>query len=82
MSQLDRRIWERITQAINRQARKLRTIEGALPRARYSDALIAKFYFWSVLHDRPIGWAADVDHVRSRLFRPRAMPSRSQRTRS
>jgi hypothetical protein len=78
MSQLDRRTWERITEAVNRQARRLRRIEGTLKRARYSDALIAKFYFWSVLHDRPIGWAADVDHVRSRLFRPRAMPSRSQ----
>lgn len=46
-------------------------------RPKYSDALIAAMYIWSVWHDRPLCWAADRAHY-STLFRPRALPSNSQ----
>ena len=78
MSQLDRDLWKRTTQAIDRQARKLVKQEGRLPRMVYSDALIARLYFWSVLQNQPMGWAADPDHVACDWFRPRRIPSRSQ----
>lgn len=78
MSQLDHRLWKVTRQAIDRQARGLVRRDGRLPRAVDCDALIAKLYFWSVLHDRPMGWAADRDHVGGHLFRPRRIPSRSQ----
>lgn len=78
MSQLDQDTWKRIAQSIDRQARHLIRRQGRLARAEYSDALIAKLYFWSVVHDRPVAWAADPDHLGHRLFRPRQRPSRSQ----
>ena len=78
MSQLDRDTWKLTTEAIDRQARRLNRREGRLPRMIYSDALIARLYFWSVRHDRPMGWSADSDNVGGDLFRPRQIPSRSQ----
>jgi len=48
-----------------------------LKRARYTDFLVATYYFWGVLHDRPMTWALDpANHTA--LFRPRACPSVSQ----
>jgi hypothetical protein len=48
-----------------------------LHRAKYSDFLIACFYFWGVLHDRPMTWAVNRVNRRS-CFRPRKTPSISQ----
>jgi hypothetical protein len=57
--------------------RKVCRLFKPLHRARYSDALIAKLYFWAVLHDRPMTWVTDRMHF-NRLFRPRRVPSISQ----
>jgi hypothetical protein len=77
MSQLDQDTWKRTFSAIQRQARRLVRKRGRLKKARYSDMLAAGMYFWSVLHDRPMKWAADKDHY-GRLYRPRRLMSRSQ----
>ncbi|MGC4032602.1 MAG: transposase [Tepidisphaeraceae bacterium] len=58
----------------------LRAVARSLPRTRrcvYSDFLIARLYFWAVLHDWPMTWATDLLHY-NRLFRPRKLPSLSQ----
>jgi len=58
----------------------LRKVTRALPRlrrARYSDLLIARLYFWALLHDRPMTWSLQSVHY-TRLFRPRKRPSISQ----
>ncbi len=46
-------------------------------RPAFPDTLIVAMYVWSVLHDRPLCWAADRANYTSR-FRPRRLPSRSQ----
>lgn len=46
-------------------------------RTVYSDALIVAMYFWAVIHDRPLCWAADRRRYGG-VFRPRRLPSRSQ----
>lgn len=60
----------------------LRSIVRSLPRPsrrfEYSDLLIAKLYFWAVIHDRPCAWAARPEHLSRRSFRPRRIPSVSQ----
>lgn len=48
-----------------------------LKRAKYSDYLIIRLYFWAVKHDRPMTWAVDFQHY-NRIFRPRKLPSISQ----
>ena len=48
-----------------------------LPRAIFSDYGIACFYFWGVMHDRPMTWAIDPRHHHD-PFRPRRIPSISQ----
>lgn len=48
-----------------------------LRRARYSDLLIARLYFWALLHDRPMTWSLNSVYY-TRLFRPRKRPSVSQ----
>lgn len=78
MGQLDREQWQRTVKVIRRQSRRLQRLQGPLKRSRYSDALIAIMYFWSVLHDRPLCWAADPTHYDRRLCRPGPLPSRSQ----
>lgn len=65
--------WKLIVQIINRVCR----LAGRLAKATYSDALIFKFYYWGVKHDRPMTWAVDPLHS-NRLFRPRRWPSISQ----
>jgi hypothetical protein len=59
----------------------IRLADKSVPRARYkttySDTLIVAMYFWSVINDRPLCWAADRSHYAS-AFRPRRWPSRSQ----
>lgn len=49
----------------------------ALPRARFSDYLILRLYFWAVHHERPMTWTLDPAHY-TRFFRPRKWPSISQ----
>jgi hypothetical protein len=65
--------WSVVRHAIRQVSRSL----TALPRAKYSDLLIACFYFWAVLHERPMTWAIDPAHHRA-CFRPRRTPSISQ----
>ena len=65
--------WKTIVHTINRICRSA----GRAPKCRYTDALILKFYFWAVKHDRPMSWAVDPLHW-TRLFRPRSRPSVSQ----
>lgn len=71
---MDRRIWHIITTAIIR-------VNQRTPRSGrrpcYKDVLIARMYFWSVWHDRPLCWAAQRQHYNT-MFRPRCLPSRSQ----
>ena len=59
----------------------IKAVHKSIPRAgrrtTYSDVLIVAMYFWSVIHDRPLCWAAQRSHYSS-LFRPRRLPSRSQ----
>ncbi len=58
----------------------LRKVSRSLPRlrrARYSDLLIARVYFWALLHDGPMTWALNSVHY-TRLFRSRKSPSVSQ----
>jgi hypothetical protein len=50
---------------------------AALQRARYSDYLILRLYFWAVTHDRPMTWALNLTHY-TRFFCPRKLPSISQ----
>jgi len=70
---MDQAQWNRLLVVLRRVARSL----GRLPRHTYSDFLIARLYFWAVLHDRPMTWALDPVHY-NRLFRPRQRPSVSQ----
>lgn len=65
--------WSFVCQAIRQSARCF----GRLKRARYSDVLIARLYFWAVLHDRPMTWAVQRHHY-NRSFHPRKIPSISQ----
>lgn len=65
--------WRLLTGVIRRVCRSF----GPAPRCQYSDALILKFYYWAVKHDRPPAWALDPLHA-GRLFRPRRRPSLSQ----
>lgn len=71
---MDRQQWIILRQTFQRAVRNA----GPLPRVMFSDLLILKMYFWSVLHDRPLGWACDKANYYSSLFRPRQLPSVSQ----
>lgn len=59
----------------------VRSADRSVPRVgrrpRFSDQLIVKLYFWTVAHDRPRCFAADVQNFTA-LFRPRDLPSYSQ----
>ena len=71
---MDSQVWRTIYQtvlAVNRQLPRW----GRMPQ--YSDSLIVAMYLWSVLHDRPLCWAAQRSHYNT-LFRPRRLPSNSQ----
>src|ERR1051326_2635296 len=78
MGQLDYDTWQGIRRAIKRQARRLTAQVGVLKKSTYGDTLIATMYFWCVLHDRPLYWAAQRHSYQSAWFRPRKLPSRSQ----
>jgi hypothetical protein len=71
---MDRRIWSIITKVIVKVNRR---IQRCGRRPRYSDVLIARMYFWSVGHDRPLCWACHRQQYTT-VFRPRCLPSRSQ----
>lgn len=70
---MDQAQWATLVAVLRAVARSM----GRVPRTRYSDFLIARLYFWAVLHDRPVSWAVDPVHY-NRLFRPRKPPSVSQ----
>ena len=72
MDQLQWRLLGRILRKVTRALPRL-------PRARFSDHLIARLFFWALLHDRPMTWALQREHY-TRLFRPRKrrLPSISQ----
>ena len=65
--------WLLLVDVIRRVCRSF----GRAPRCKYPDALILRFYYWAVKHDRPMTWAIDPLHT-GRLFRPRRRPSLSQ----
>jgi transposase len=71
---MDVNIWKMIE-------REIRVADQSLPRPgrrpRFGDRLIARMYFWSVAHDRPLCWAARRSSY-SRWMRPRCLPSLSQ----
>jgi hypothetical protein len=48
---------------------------------QFSDAWIAIIYMWSVLHDRPISWACDLDNWRGESLAPLNSPSPSTMSR-
>lgn len=71
---MDKDVWAAIRWAIV-------TADRSIPRLGrrplFSDALIARMYFWTVAHDRPLCWACRRCSY-GRLMRPRALPSVSQ----
>lgn len=74
---MNSREWKVVYQTIREVAR-------AMPRPRrrpqYSDTLIVAIYLWSVMHDRPQGWACRRENYGS-MFRPRMLPSQSRLSR-
>lgn len=70
---MERAQWKVLCGVLRRACRSARPPK----RARYSDYLVARLYFWAVLHDRPMTWAVGRDHY-TRWFRPRKVPSVSQ----
>jgi hypothetical protein len=70
---MDQAQWLALSVVLRKVTRRLRPLK----RVRFSDYLIARLYFWAVLHDRPMTWTADRTHY-NRLFRPRKLPSVSQ----
>lgn len=70
---MDQSQWRFVCRAIGQSVRCF----PRLKRARYSDGLIARLYFWAAFHDRPMTWAVQ-KHNYNRSFRPRKIPSISQ----
>ncbi len=59
----------------------VKTVASRWPRRRrvwFSDAWILLVYLWSVLHDRPQGWACQARHWPASLLRARPLPSVSR----
>ena len=54
-----------------------RTLPRTGRKCQFHDTLIVAMYLWSVIHDRPMCWAADRANYYG-PFRPRRLPSRSQ----
>jgi len=73
---MDRDVWRRTTEAIDRAVRAEPWPAGRR-RPTYPDRLILRMSFWSAAHDRPASWAADRANYNT-LFRPRKLPSVSQ----
>lgn len=70
---MDQAQWTILVTVLRQVARSF----GRSRRHKFTDFLIAKFYFWAVWHERPMTWAVDPVHY-NRLFRPRKIPSISQ----
>lgn len=71
--------WRQVRTIIRRLARRKSTDE------RYGDADIVEVYYWSVIHDRPQGWATFIENWPIYLRRGRRLPSQgtlSRRLRS
>jgi hypothetical protein len=73
---MERQLWPRLYQLLM-QAGKHRDRRGK----QFSDAWIAVIYMWSVLHDRPISWACDLDNWRGESSAPLNLPSPSTMSR-
>lgn len=71
---MDKDVWRLVRLAIRAADRSIPRVGR---RPLYPDQLIAKMYFWSVAHDRPLCWAARRSSYGG-LMRPRALPSLSQ----
>ena len=67
-------VWRIVYQTIREVERQT---PRTMRRCQYSDTLIVAMYAWTVMHDRPMCWAADRSHYYG-PFRPRRWPSRSQ----
>lgn len=71
---MDKDVWRLVRRAI-------RAADRSIPRTGrrplYPDQLIAKMYFWSVAHDRPLCWAARRSSY-GELMHPKQLPSLSQ----
>lgn len=67
-------VWRIVYQTIREVERQT---PRTMRRCQYSDTLIVAMYTWTVMHDRPMCWAADRSHYYG-PFRPRRLPSRSQ----
>lgn len=65
--------WSRIVSIIIVTSRRLSRDD----RLSFSDLLIMKMFFWTVIHNKPLYWACERKNYHGR-FRPRALPSVSQ----
>ena len=65
--------WTELSSVLRAVCRSLQPLK----RSTYSHYLIARLYFWAVLHGRPISLAVEPLYF-NRLFRPRKCPSVSQ----
>lgn len=71
---MDTDVWKIIRNAVRSVDR---SVARRGRRKTYSDQLVVKMYFWSVMHDRPRNYATRRTNYTS-LFRPRMLPSYSQ----
>ena len=67
-------VWKVVYQAIKDADRGVPKVGR---KCVYSDVLVVAMYVWSVMHDRPLCWAAERSSYYG-PFRPRLLPSRSQ----
>ena len=65
--------WSRIVSLIRVTSRRLPRTD----RLSFSDLLIMKMFFWTVIQNKPLYWACERKNCHG-LFRPRALPSVSQ----
>jgi hypothetical protein len=63
--------WKQVRLIIRRLARRQSTDED------FGDADIVEVFFWSVIHDRPQGWATIKEHWPIHLRRRRKLPSQA-----
>ena len=70
---MDQQQWLILRHVLRKVARSFKPLK----RSRYSDYLVACFYFWAVLHERPMTWAVNPLFY-NRSFDPRKTPSVSQ----
>jgi Transposase DDE domain len=67
-------LWDRLYQVVTAVASRW----PRRRRVRFSDAWVLLVYLWSVLHDRPQGWACQARHWPGSALRDRPLPSASR----